>query len=211
MKTMTLSVSLALAATQLTAARPLMIDGTVCRMNRAVDRLIIGSDAGSRVRIAVGHSVPIRMNAHNYDRADLRPGDRVHIAADRSSEGLVARGIDVTMRVDDALVDSIFRSHRMLTGRFAVREAKTEFFSMRLPGKKYVRVDAKSAYGPNGRVRVSKLRSGDRAPRRPGRRDARAAEGRRGTNRRVHAGTRGSEGGDPRRGARGGGGRAATP
>ncbi|HMC23808.1 MAG TPA: hypothetical protein VKL19_18270 [Thermoanaerobaculia bacterium] len=161
MKTMTLSVSLALAATQLTAARPLMIDGTVCRMNRAVDRLIIGSDAGSRVRIAVGHSVPIRMNAHNYDRADLRPGDRVHIAADRSSEGLVARGIDVTMRVDDALVDSIFRSHRMLTGRFAIREAKTEFFSMRLPGQKYVRVDAKSAYGPNGRVRVSKLRSGD--------------------------------------------------
>jgi len=68
MKTMTLSVSLALAATQLTAARPLMIDGTVCRMNRAVDRLIIGSDAGSRVRIAVGHSVPIRMNAHNYDQ-----------------------------------------------------------------------------------------------------------------------------------------------
>ena len=161
MKTMTLSVSLALLATQMTAARPVMIDGTVCRMNRAVDRLIIGSDTGPRVRIAVGRSVPIRMNAHNYDRADLRPGDRVHIAADRSSEGLVARGVDVTMRVDDALVDSIFRSHRMLTGRFAVREAKTEFFSLNTSGTNYVRIDARSAYGPDGRMNVGKFRSGD--------------------------------------------------
>jgi hypothetical protein len=161
MRTMTLTISLALAATRLTAARPLMIDGTVCRMNRAVDRLIIGSDAGSRVRIALPSAVPVRLSSHNYDRADLRPGDRVHIAVDRGRQALVARAVDVTMRVDDALVDSIFRSHRTLTGRFAVREAKTEFFSMRLPGKKYVRVDAKSAYGPNGRVRVSSLKPGD--------------------------------------------------
>ena len=161
MKTMTLTLSLALAATPLIAARPLLIDGTVCRMNRAVDRLIIGSDAGARVRIALARSAPVRMNSHNYDRVDLRPGDRVHIAADRGGEGLVARGVDVTMRVDDALVDSIFRSHRTLTGRFAVREAQSEFFSMRLSGQKYVRINAKSAYGPNGRVWVSKLRPGD--------------------------------------------------
>jgi hypothetical protein len=157
-----LTLSLTLVATQLTAARPLTIDGTVCRMNRVVDRLIIGSDAGARVRIALNRSVPVRLNSRLYDRIDLRPGDRVHIAADRGGQaGLIARQFDVTMRVDDALVDSIFRSHRTSTGRFAVREAKTEFFSLRLPGPRYVRVDAKSAYGPNGRVRVSTLKPGD--------------------------------------------------
>ncbi len=162
MKRMTLTLSLALVATQLIAARPLTIDGTVCRMNRATDRLIIGSDAGSRVRIALSRSVPVRLNSRMYDRADLRPGDRVHISADRSGvPGLIARQFNVTMRVDDALVDTIFRSHRTLTGRFAVREAKKEFFSLRLPGPRYVRVDAKSAYGPNGRVWVSKLKPGD--------------------------------------------------
>jgi hypothetical protein len=143
-------------------AATLSIDGTICRMNRAVDRMIIRSDNGPRARLAVGHSIPIRYQSQSYDRADLRPGDRVHVVAERGeSAGLLARNLDVTMRVDEALVDSIFRSHRTITGRFAVREAKTEFFSLHMPGERYVRVDAKSAYGPNGRVRVASLHSGD--------------------------------------------------
>jgi hypothetical protein len=159
MKTITFSLTLALAAAQ---SQAVSIDGTVCRMNRSVDRLIISSDNGPRVRVALGHSIPIQYRSHTYDRADLRPGDRVHVEADRGeSAGLRARQLNVTMRVDDALVDSIFRSHRTMTGRFAVREAKTEFFSLHLPGEHYVRVDAKSAYGPNGRVRVGTLKPGD--------------------------------------------------
>jgi len=136
------------------------IDGTVCRMNRAVDRLIVASDAGPRVRVAVGR-VPITYGGHRYDRADLRPGDRVHLQADRGGAYLLARSIDLTMRVDDALVDSIFRSHRTVVGRFGVREAKTEFFSLRMPFSRFVRVDARAAYGPNGRVWVSSLKPGD--------------------------------------------------
>jgi hypothetical protein len=138
------------------------IDGTVCRMNRAIDRIIVRSDQGPRVRIDLGRSLPVLYRAHEYDRADLRAGDRVHIVADRrAEEGLRARAVDVTMRVDDALVDSIFRSHHTVTGRFAAREAKTDFFSFHLPNRRFVRVDAKAAYGPEGRVRVAALKPGD--------------------------------------------------
>lgn len=160
MKKTLFCIFLALFAVQLQAT-PISIDGTVCRMNRSIDRLIIRSDNGPRVRVALGHSTPILFESHNYDRADLRAGDRVHIDAVRDDGGLAARSMSLTMRVNDALVDSIFRSHKTVTGRFAVREAKTEYFSMRLPQQRYVRVDAKSAYGPEGRVRVGSLKSGD--------------------------------------------------
>ena len=123
--------------------------------------MIVKSDGGSRFRVALGHAVPVNFKSHFYDRADLRTGDRVRIVATRKESEMVAQSVDVTMRVDDALVDSIFRSHRTVTGRFAVREAKTEFFSLNLPAKRFVRVDAKSAYGPNGRVYVSSLKPGD--------------------------------------------------
>src|SRR5207237_7330272 len=162
MKIMTLSVSLALLTTSAMAAgRPLNIDGTICMMNRSIDRLIVLTDGGPRVRVALGRPVPIRFKAHDYNRADLRPGDRVHVVADRGTAGLLARQVDVTMRVGDALVDSIFRNHRTIVGRFGVREAKTEFFSLRMPDVRYVRVDAKAAYGPTGRVWVSSLKPGD--------------------------------------------------
>ncbi len=158
MKRFTLSLLLALSALP---ALPITIDGTVCRMNRGVDRLIVGSDAGPRVRVALERGA-ITFRGLAFDRADLRPGDRVHLLAVRGrGTHLLAQSIEVTMRVDDALVDSIFRSHRTVVGRFAVREAKTEFFSLRLPQQRYLRVDAKAAYGPNGRVWVSSLKPGD--------------------------------------------------
>jgi hypothetical protein len=162
MKITMLSFSFAAVIAQAAlAASSLSITGTVCRMNRSIDRIIILTDAGPRVRMALGRPVPIRFNAKTYDRNDLRPGDRVRIVADRGTAGLLARQVDVTMRVGDALVDSIFRTHHTIVGRFAVREAKTEFFSLRLPELRYVRVDAKAAYGPNGRVWVSSLKPGD--------------------------------------------------
>jgi len=147
--------------TWLILAAVISLDGTVCRMNRAIDRLIIRSDNGPRVRVNFDEDVPLMYRTKTYDREDLRPGDRVHIQARRGDDGLEAKSVDVTMRVDDALVDSIFRSHRTVTGRFAVREGKSELFSLHLPNRRYVRVDAKSAYGPNGRVRVGSLKSGD--------------------------------------------------
>ena len=153
-------IFLAFVAVEMQAA--ISIDGTVCRMNRPIDRLIIRSDSGPRVRVALSHSTPILFESRTYDRADLRAGDRVHIDAVRDADvGLFARSMNLTMRVNDALVDSIFRTHKTVTGRFAVREAKTDYFSMRLPRQRYVRVDAKSAYGPEGRVRVGSLKSGD--------------------------------------------------
>ena len=153
-------IFLALFAVQMQAA--ISIDGTVCRMNRSIDRLIIRSDNGARARVALGHSTPILFESHNSDRSDLRAGDRVHVDAVRDPDvGLLARSMNLTMRMNDAIVDSIFRSHKTVTGRFAVREAKTDYFSMRLPRQRYLRVDAKSAYGPEGRVRVGSLRSGD--------------------------------------------------
>jgi hypothetical protein len=160
MKQTLVCIFFAFFSVQMQAA--ISIDGTVCRMNRAIDRLILRSDSGSRVRVALGHSTPILFESHNYDRADLRTGDRVHIDAVRDADvGLRARSMNLTMRVDDAIVDSIFRSHKTVTGRFAVREAKTDYFSMRLSHQRYLRVDAKSAYGPQGRVRVGSLKSGD--------------------------------------------------
>ncbi|HEY8181368.1 MAG TPA: hypothetical protein VII32_03960 [Thermoanaerobaculia bacterium] len=161
MKITTLCFSVAVVVAHTAAASTLTTDGTVCRMNRSLDRMIMLTDAGPRIRVALGRAVAIRFNSKTYDRNDLRPGDRVHVVADRGTEGLLAKQVDLTMRVGDALVDSIFRTHKTTVGRFAVREAKTEFFSLRLPELHYIRVDAKSAYGPNGRVWVSSLKPGD--------------------------------------------------
>jgi len=160
------SIALAIAAVALMPfhlyAVSVSLDGTVCRMNRGIDRMIVKSDSGSRVRLSMNRLCPINFQSHLYDRSDLRAGDRVHVVATRGQNSeLVAHSVDVTMRVGDALVDSIFRSHKTVTGRFAVREAKTEFFSLHLPLQRFVRVDAKSAYGPNGRVYVSSLKPGD--------------------------------------------------
>jgi hypothetical protein len=161
MKITTLCFLFAMVGAQAAAASTLTTDGTVCRMNRVIDRMIILTDAGPRIRIALGRAVPIRFKTKTYDRNDLRPGDRVHVVADRGTAGLLARQVDLTMRVGDALVDSIFRTHKTVVGRYAVREAKTEFFSLRLPELRYVRVDGKGAYGPTGRVWVSSLKPGD--------------------------------------------------
>ncbi|HKB81223.1 MAG TPA: hypothetical protein VKH35_16055 [Thermoanaerobaculia bacterium] len=138
------------------------IDGTICRMNRGVDRIILDGDSGSRLRVAVG-KVPLSFKGHAYDRVDLRPGDRVRLVARRTEDHLVARSLEVTMRVDDQLVDSFFRSHRPITGRFARREGKKEIFSIHLPQRRFVRVDAKGATGPDGHVpvRVVSFRPGD--------------------------------------------------
>src|SRR5689334_10911217 len=111
----TLWFSLAVLAAQAApAATAITTEGTVCRMNRSIDRMIILTDAGSRIRIALGRSVPIRFNAQAYDRNDLRPGDRVRVVASPGTAGLLARSVDITMRVGDALVDSIFRSHHTI-------------------------------------------------------------------------------------------------
>lgn len=143
-------------------AQEIAIEGTVCRMNRSVDRMIIGTDDGPRIRVAVGRNAPLHYEGQAYDRSDLRPGDRVRLFAVRDDKGLLrARNIFIKIRVDDALLDSFLGSHRATVGRFTVREAKTEFFMLRMPGPKYLRVDGKAAYGPKGRVYVKNLKPGD--------------------------------------------------
>jgi hypothetical protein len=153
-------------AVLLLAAPPLVaqtytIDGTVCRMSRSVDRVIIGTDDGQRSRVVLRRSTPVSFEGSRSDRSDLRLGDRVRVLAHEDRSHMDAESVDVRLRTADALLDSLLRSHRTIVGRFGVREAKTEFFSLHLPGGNYVRVDAKSAYGPNGRVRVSSLKPGD--------------------------------------------------
>ena len=117
MKITTLCFSFALIAAQSAAGSTLNTDGTVCRMNRSMDRMIMLTDAGPRIRVALGRAVAIRFNSKAYDRNDLRPGDRVHVVAERGTAGLLARQVDLTMRVGDALVDSIFRTHHTTVGR----------------------------------------------------------------------------------------------
>lgn len=143
------------------AARSMPIEATICRINRSVDRMIVSTDAGPRMRVVIGRSTAIRFESRNYERGDLRPGDRVHLQATRQGPTVTVSSVDVTMRAGDALLDSLLRSRRTVVGRFAVREAKTEFFSLNLPGEGFLRVDAKAAYGPNGRVSVSSLKPGD--------------------------------------------------
>jgi hypothetical protein len=95
-------------------------------------------------------------------REDLRPGDRVVVLAEPGPAG-VLRGlrIDVQARAGPGLLDAILGTRPRLVGRFGVREAQTEFFTLHLPGNEFVRVDAKAAYGPHGRVWVSTLKVGD--------------------------------------------------
>jgi hypothetical protein len=157
---MKILVGLLLAASPL-VAQTYTIDGTVCRMSRSVDRMIIGTDAGQRARIVLRRLTPVSFEGKRSDRGDLRLGDRVRVRAHADGSHMDAESFDVRLRTADALLDSFLGSHRTIVGRFAVREAQTEFFSLHLPGGNYVRVDAKSAYGPNGRVRVSSLKSGD--------------------------------------------------
>jgi len=153
-------------AVLLVAAPPLLaqtytVDGTVCRMSRSVDRMIVGTDDGQRSRVVLRRSTPVDFEGSRSERSDLRLGDRVHVLAHADGSHMDAESVDVRLRTSDALLDSLLRSHRTIVGRFGVREARTEFFSLHLPGGNYVRVDAKSAYGPNGRVRVSSLKPGD--------------------------------------------------
>jgi len=157
---MKMFAGLLLAAAPL-AAQPYNIDGTVCRMNRSVDRMIVAIDSGPRIRVVLPRSLDITFEGRDYERSDLRLGDRVYIVARRDGSHMDATSLEVKNSTTDALLDSLLRSHRTIVGRFGVREAKTEYFSLNLPGQNYVRVDAKAAYGPKGRVRVSSLKPGD--------------------------------------------------
>ena len=158
---MKILAGLLLAASPLVAQSSYTNDGTVCRMNRAVDRMIVGTDDGQRVRVVLRRSTPISFEGNRSERSDLRLGDRVHLIAHEDGSHLDADSVEVRLRTADALLDTLLGSRRTIVGRFGVREAKTEFFSLHLPGGNYVRVDAKSAYGPHGRVRVSSLKPGD--------------------------------------------------
>jgi hypothetical protein len=157
---MKILAGLLLAASPL-VAQTYTIDGTVCRMSRSVDRMIIGTDDGQRTRVVLHRSTPVSFEGKRSERSDLRLGDGVRVLAHADGSHMDADSVVVRLRTADALLDSLLRSHRTIVGRFAVREAKTEFFSLHLPGGNYVRVDAKSAYGPKGRVRVSSLKPGD--------------------------------------------------
>src|SRR5436853_3261125 len=104
------------------AAQPMTFDGTICRMNRAVDRMIIESKAGPRLRVA-SENADVTYEGIRYDKADLRTGDHVNIAGDREGSQIRATTIDSKVRVVDALTDAIF-PNKSLVGRFGVREAK---------------------------------------------------------------------------------------
>jgi hypothetical protein len=137
------------------------VTGTVCRASRRGDRLIVRA-AGERVRVVVPGSARVAHEGRPWEADDVRPGDAVTIFGDREAAGRVtALRVDVSAPVATAIAEALLGKRHRLVGRFAVREAQTEFFSLGIPGGDYVRVNAKSAYGPKGRVRVGTLRSGD--------------------------------------------------
>src|SRR5437588_10078093 len=139
-------------AVLLVAAPPLLaqtytVDGTVCRMSRSVDRMIVGTDDGQRSRVVLRRSTPVDFEGSRSERSDLRLGDRVHVLAHADGSHMDAESVDVRRRTPDALLDSRLRSHRPHGGRLDVREARTELFSLHLPGRNYVRAHPQSAYG----------------------------------------------------------------
>jgi hypothetical protein len=140
---------------------PVDVKGTICRLNRRADRMIVRADDGTRMNVLIGDSSRVTFEKDVYDADDLRPGDRVRIVGRQSDVRVDAEAVDVQLKVAETIVDALLGLKPPLVGRFATREAKTEFFSFHLPGGRYIRVDAKSAYGPKGRVWVSTLRSGD--------------------------------------------------
>jgi hypothetical protein len=139
----------------------LEIEGTLCRANRDADRLIVDADARRRP-VALGGSTRVAFQGLRLAREDLRPGDRIVVLAEPGPAG-VLRGlrIDVQAQAGPGILDALLGTRPRLVGRFGVREAKTEFFTLHLPGDEFVRVDAKAAYGPHGRVWVSTLEVGD--------------------------------------------------
>lgn len=144
-----------------TTSAPIDLTGTVCRLNRGTDRLIVQTEGGERLRVLIGSPTRVTFEKTDYRSEDLRPGDRVRVVGVMESDQVEADAIDVQLKVAEAILDALLGTKPPLIGRFAIREAKTEFFSFQLPGGDYIRVDAKSAYGPKGRVWVSTLRSGD--------------------------------------------------
>ena len=146
-----------------TPADPVPVDvkGTVCRLNRRSDRLIIGTEEGKRVNVAMSDATSVTWEKAPYLPEDIRLGDRVRIRGAMTESRIDASEVDVQFKVAETIVDALLGIKPPLVGRFSVREAKTEFFSLRLPDGNYIRVDAKGAYGPKGRVWVSTLRSGD--------------------------------------------------
>ena len=161
-----LALVLFVAASTGVLARPsdnaVRIDGRACRINRSVDRLIVMTDSGDRLRV-VAESTHFTFGRERFEPADLRPGDPVRVAGRLKKHDVVeADTVRVRPDVADAVWEALFPSRaQSLVGRFAVREAQSEFFSLNLPGMNYIRVDAKGAYGGSGRVRVSSLKSGD--------------------------------------------------
>ena len=145
------------------AAQQVAVDGRACRINRAVDRIIVLTGSGERVFVKAESEADWVFGRERFERADLRPGDPVRVFGWDMPDGTFLAGTvrvrpDLAEAIWDALVPS---KSKALVGRFSVREAQTEFFSLNLPGGNYVRIDAKGAYGGRGRVRVSSLKSGD--------------------------------------------------
>jgi hypothetical protein len=140
--------------------QPATTTGTVCRENRQLDRIVLNAESGNRIFVKLGDNSAITFDGRRFDREDIRPGDAVRVSGTIANNTITADAVEVRPRVANAIVDALFPSSSVY-GRFGVQEAKTEYFSLRLPGGDYARVDAKSAYGPKGRVYVSTLKSGD--------------------------------------------------
>ena len=136
------------------------VTGTICRMNRSADRLILASEERGRLRIGIPSETEVTFEGGSFRVEDLRPGARIRVIGASSDDRIEAAAVDVKLKVADTL-DALLGPRKTIVGRFSVREAKTEYFSLNTGEGNYVRVEAKSAYGPKGRVRVSDLRSGD--------------------------------------------------
>jgi len=131
-------------------AQPMTFDGTICRMNRAADRMIIGADAGPRLRIVADHP-KVTYEGIKYDLLDLRPGDHVRIGGNRNGSMIRATAIDTKVHVPAEITADALVPSRTIVGRFA---DGGDIFTLALPGQHRLRVDG-------SRVRVGALHNGD--------------------------------------------------
>jgi hypothetical protein len=144
-----------------TRPEPVQIQGTICRLNRHADRMIVLTDEGTRTPVVMGDLTTVTFEKTSHRADDLRLGDRIHVSGLQGEDRIEADTVDVHLKVAETIVDALLGIKPPLVGRFGSREARTEYFSFELPDGRYIRVDARSAYGAKGRVWVSTLRSND--------------------------------------------------
>ena len=132
------------------AAQPMTIEGTICRINRAADRMIVASDAGPRLRV-IATSAQVTFEGIDYEREDLRPGDRIRLLGNRNGATIRATVIDARVRPVDAASGSLFPT-KIIVGRFI--ETDGELITLNVAGPNVMRFKGSGSFKPGDLLAV---------------------------------------------------------